>query len=270
MHQLSLLLCDYYLRNMDYKQEANKDIAKKNTYALAAWWQRLLARLLDFLAINAIGISILIILCVTDNIANGSLKNITLMQPWRFLVAGLLCAILYCVDFLFIPCWTKGRTLGLWICRLQIHNLIPTKKFIFSIIKKEAIVWFIFAIANILVGIAIMTMTINERSDFFSNFWNFTTTNNNNESSKLKIWTTVIHALYMVGMLVQIFLIANIIMTNKRRCFIDNISETCVIYLKPVNKKDKQGLGNTIKTKKKNYGLPGEIVGQANEEIDSL
>jgi signal peptidase I len=57
---------------------------------------------------------------------------------------------------------------------------------------------------------------------------------------------------------------------NKKRCFIDRISETCVIKLVDVNSKDPDGLLNTSKPIKRNYGLPGDIVSNASDEIDGL
>lgn len=241
----------------------------KKIYRLASWWQRIFARLVDILLINGVGICFLIIFCASDKSINGSLKNIQNMQSWRFLISAIFCLIFYAFDFLIIPLLTKGRTFGLWVFRLQIHNLIPTKKFYINLFKREALVWYIFAFTNILVGIALLAFKPSAKDEFFDDFFNFTTSSNKQYAS-VRVWTTIIHALYMVGMLCQLFLIVNIIMQNQKRCFIDNISDTCVVFLKSVNPKDSQGLINSSKTTKKNYGLPGEIISEANEEIDSL
>jgi hypothetical protein len=57
---------------------------------------------------------------------------------------------------------------------------------------------------------------------------------------------------------------------NKKRCIIDRISDTCVIKLVDVNSKDPDGLANVRTPIKRNYGLPGEIVSSASDEIDGL
>jgi hypothetical protein len=58
---------------------------------------------------------------------------------------------------------------------------------------------------------------------------------------------------------------------NKRRCFIDHISDTVVIKLVDIASNDSNISANVKSTKRRrNYGLPGEIVAGAENEIDSL
>jgi hypothetical protein len=59
---------------------------------------------------------------------------------------------------------------------------------------------------------------------------------------------------------------------NRRRCFIDHVSDTCVIKAVDVNSKESNEALNAIKKTgpQRKYHLPGEIVPEAAEEIDSL
>jgi hypothetical protein len=58
---------------------------------------------------------------------------------------------------------------------------------------------------------------------------------------------------------------------NKRRCFIDHISDTVVIKLVDISSNDPNASANAKMVKnKRNYGLPGEIVAGAEDEINSL
>ncbi|GHU31112.1 hypothetical protein FACS1894166_01960 [Bacilli bacterium] len=89
-----------------------------------------------------------------------------------------------------------------------------------------------------------------------------------NGSSEL---TAIFYTFYAIGSLLLIIVIIHMCVFNKRRCFIDRISDTVVIKMVDVSSKDLSSSLNTgIKKSKRNYGLPGEIIGSPADEIDGL
>jgi hypothetical protein len=81
----------------------------------------------------------------------------------------------------------------------------------------------------------------------------------------------IFQVLYAIATLLLIFVIIHMCINNKRRCFIDHISDTVVIKLIDVSGSDLQPTANPKTSKsRRNYGLPGEIIAGAENEIDSL
>jgi hypothetical protein len=83
--------------------------------------------------------------------------------------------------------------------------------------------------------------------------------------------TAIFQAFYLIGAFVLIFVIIHMCINNKRRCFIDHISDTVVIKLIDTSSDTTNTSANAkIGKRKRNYGLPGEIIAGAENEIDSL
>lgn len=82
----------------------------------------------------------------------------------------------------------------------------------------------------------------------------------------------IVQAIQMIGMLLIVFAIIHMCVFNRRRCFIDHISDTCVIKFVDVNSKEANDALNHVRsqTSQRRYHLPGEISSSASEEIDSL
>jgi hypothetical protein len=83
--------------------------------------------------------------------------------------------------------------------------------------------------------------------------------------------TAIFQAFYLIGAFLLIFVIIHMCINNKRRCFIDHISDTVVIKLVDISSDKSNTSANAkIGKRKRNYGLPGEIIAGAENEIDSL
>jgi hypothetical protein len=76
---------------------------------------------------------------------------------------------------------------------------------------------------------------------------------------------------YAVGGLMLIICMIHMCIFNKKRCFIDRVSDTVVIKMVDVSSQDPSAsLNSGVKKSKRNYGLPGEIIGSPSDEIDGL
>ncbi len=82
--------------------------------------------------------------------------------------------------------------------------------------------------------------------------------------------STVFQIIFSFSFISLIFVAIHLCLNSKKRCFIDRISDTCVIKLTDINSKDPDAHINRQKPIKRNFGLPGEIVSNASDEIDRL
>jgi hypothetical protein len=94
---------------------------------------------------------------------------------------------------------------------------------------------------------------------------------NNSPEKSTNIGVIFCQTFYVISGVIIIFIIIHMCLSNKKRCFIDKISDTAVVKMVDVNSTDIDSNMNTkMKRAKRNYGLPGEIIGSATDEIDSL
>jgi hypothetical protein len=92
-----------------------------------------------------------------------------------------------------------------------------------------------------------------------------------NESGMIRVISILFQTAYAIAFLILLFVIIHMFINTKRRCFIDHISDTCVIKLVDVNSDEANAALNAKKIKsKRNYGLPGEVTTGMSDEIDSL
>jgi hypothetical protein len=125
----------------------------------------------------------------------------------------------------------------------------------------------IVAISNLILGIVLCFMNRSSATDFLNSL----TLNGVDAASKETAAVAIFHSLYAIGFLSLIFVIVHMCIYNKRRSFIDHISDTVVIKLIDISSNDSNPSANTKPSRKRrNYGLPGEIMTSAEKEIDSL
>ncbi|MDR3330007.1 MAG: RDD family protein [Mycoplasmataceae bacterium] len=235
----------------------------KARYALAKAWNRIFARAIDTLLLTLVISAIAILIIYTD--AAGLSGAFDLTDKWRYFLIGLESCMLMFFYFLIIPLWTKGRTLGLFIFKLKIYNLIPTRNFFINLIKREFFLWIILALTNLALGITLWVMK--NPTDFLKALLLQTTT----DDSKTKLSAGIFQTLWGISGVFLVIVIIHMCIFNKRRCFIDHISDTVVIKLVDISSNDPNASANAKMVKnKRNYGLPGEIVAGAEDEINSL
>jgi hypothetical protein len=125
----------------------------------------------------------------------------------------------------------------------------------------------IVVVTNLILGIVLCSMNQSSATDFLKSL----SMNQNNTTSKETATIAIFHSLYAIGFLSLIFVIIHMCIYNKRRSFIDHVSDTVVIKLIDVSSSDSNKSANAIPGKRhRNYGLPGEIIASAEKEIDSL
>jgi hypothetical protein len=88
--------------------------------------------------------------------------------------------------------------------------------------------------------------------------------------ASLTFISTLFQVIFSISFISLIFVAIHLCLNSRKRCFIDRISDTCVIKLIDVNSKDPDAHINVQKPVKRNFGLPGEIVSNASDEIDRL
>lgn len=234
----------------------------KKRYLLAKASNRILSRIIDSIIVVSICVGIGILIIIGDT--NGLKKANDLHDHWRYLLITLVTAICFFCYFIILPFLWHGKTLGMALLKLRIYNLIQTKSFFINLIKREFFLWMICIVANIILGVALTSSK--DVTSMFDAFFKF---NNSNQ----QVIIAIVQAIQMIGIIFIIFVIIHMCVFNRRRCFIDHISDTCVIKFVDVNSKEANESLNAINKQKgpqRKYRLPGEILPGASEEIDSL
>jgi hypothetical protein len=119
-------------------------------------------------------------------------------------------------------------------------------------------------VANIVLGVALTSSK--DTTSIFDAFFKF-------NSTSTQIIVVIVQAMQMIGLIMLIFVIIHMCIFNRRRCFIDHVSDTCVIKFVDVNSKEVNDAINAARRDqgpRRKYQLPGEIVAGANDEIESL
>lgn len=233
----------------------------RKRYLLAKASNRIFSRVIDTLIIVSICVGISILIIIGDSEGLKSANN--LHDHWRYLVITLITTILFFCYFIVLPFFWNGRTLGMALLKLKIYNLIQTKNFFLNLIKREFFLWMICIVANIVLGFGLIN---SNPKDIFDAFFKF-------QNSQQQIIVVIVQAIQMIGIIIIIFVIIHMCIFNRRRCFIDHVSDTCVIKFVDVNSKEANDALNAIRKNQgpqRRYRLPGEISDSASEEIDSL
>jgi hypothetical protein len=122
------------------------------------------------------------------------------------------------------------------------------------------------AFTNLALGITLSAMSSTDAANFLKQLLLSPSTEKTNLAT-----VSIFQVLYVIGGFLLIFVIIHMCVYNKRRCFIDHISDTVVIKLIDISSNGANPTANAkIGGRKRNYGLPGEIVAGAENEIDSL
>ncbi|MDR0675065.1 MAG: RDD family protein [Mycoplasmataceae bacterium] len=236
----------------------------KARYALAKASNRIFARILDAAIVLILSFGVAIIIVVTDKA--GIKAALNLQQTWRYLLMSLISTIIFVFYFLLLPYLTKGKTIAFFMFKLRIYNLIPTKNFFINLVKREFFLWIVVVFANLVLGITLCTMSSNDAADFLKRLMQ---SDDNAKTSQASV--VIFQVLYAIGAILLLFVVIHMCINNKRRCFIDHISDTVVIKLVDISSNESNSSSNTkIGGRRRNYGLPGEIIGSAESEIDSL
>lgn len=134
-------------------------------------------------------------------------------------------------------------------------------------IKREFFIWFIPCICTLIVSLSLVTY----KDDPYKLLLFFIGQKDADPSlsQPYEILVHFLQAFYGIGTLLLIFVIINVCMNNKKRAFIDHISNVIVVAINSKGGGEQVGVNEKITTKR-NYGLPGEILSEGNEEISGI
>lgn len=107
---------------------------------VVGFWMRFLGRLIDLVVVG--GLVVLIGWLTTSQIPtevqpdpNKVTTVLGFAKPYEFYVWALSTMSLFAINFILVPFLTKGRTFGMFVCRIRI--VLPEKKAFLAILKRE-------------------------------------------------------------------------------------------------------------------------------------
>ncbi len=265
----------------------------KNTkvkYFLAKSWKRVLARFFDIIFVTGI-VTVLFVMFVCINPENP-------FSVYRFFGWTVCSWVVNIIYFILIPFFCKGRTLfllafGLKYVDLQLNSyyildkiyLKKLKKgntgkqvrdfrervsYFFNLFKKEVILSQIPCFLLFTFGLVIISLGQDEGYQFmvyaYNLIYNFKEKQIIENQYYSSQFASVFVGLYTLYSILMIFIVINTIINSESRSFNDKISGIVTIDLRAVGKDENKSV-RSISPVKKNYDLPGEIVGEALEEI---
>lgn len=241
------------------------ETSNKIRYYLASASSRFFARLFDCVIVLLLMFLLgLLIFGFGGNLSELFSKDgINKIEAWEYFLFSLINLVVFYLYFIGLPCWWKGKTIGLYIFKLMIVNTHITRKTFFCLIRREIFLWEAMVVISFVLGIVLISLGNENANMFIKSMLNI-------ESNKFDGYTTLFDAFYYVCGIVLFFCILWMFIKSKKRCIQDVMSDTVVIKLNPQSDKSNNS-ENTKKTKSvKNYGLPAEVESIDLGEIDKF
>ncbi|WEK83050.1 MAG: RDD family protein [Mycoplasma sp.] len=252
---------------MEKKSKVNNSKAR---YKLAKASDRILARIIDLIVVFVINIGFGALIFLTDPSFKGTLEGFIVSEPYRYLLFGLISWGVFFLYFVILPYYWKGQTLGLKLFKLGIYNQLLLG-FLFNIIKKEVFVWMIAITVGLLFSVVLFIVGSADNPDAAWKVLLSLLTFKKDSDGPYQWISVTFSSFYTLDALILLVVLINTIMRSEKTTLIDNWSNTVVVKLKDINSSKQNNNLNKIKTtKRKNYSLPGVILENPNEEIDSL
>lgn len=240
----------------------------KERYNLAPASNRILARIIDFIIMISLSIGFACLIFFTDPGFKGDIQTMDITEPYRYFLFVVVITICFASYFIVLPYFWKGQTLGLKAFKLAIYNVVFTH-FFANIFKRELLVWIINTIINFIFSITLFIIgTTRGNNDAIALIVQMYTYN-----SALPYFAVAIIfiTMYMVSIMLLILIIFSVAFNSKRQCLIDRISNTVTVKKIDVigSDKDNKYISKKKKLQKRNFNLPGVILDNPNEEINS-
>lgn len=235
-------------------------------YPLASAGRRIGSKILDILIVGVVvlGIGLAIFLTNPDGTEVGQI------QPWRYGVFSLCMMLLFAGLLLVLPSFTSW-TLGMKICKLKYVKVLPLKNLGLCIFKHELFTWEIFVLLSLVTGVTLTFLNPEQSVSLFAGIVpsihlpdGFVVDN------VLKGVGIFFACLYYVSIVLLIVILIGVCIKSKRPAFHDKYSDLLVVHLVPIKDLDKNANLKKKKTKRINYGIPGEINSGSFEELDEL
>lgn len=235
-------------------------------YPLASAGRRIGSKIIDILLVGIVVFCIGLAIFLT----NPDGVDIGQIQPWRYGVFSLCMFMIFAGLMLVLPSFTTW-TLGMKICKLKYVKVLPLKNLGFSIFTHELLVWEIVCIISLVLGVTLSFLTKEESVSLLSGVVPYIKTPSGFEIDPVLWGVGVFFAcLYYVSVILLIIVIVGVCIKSKHPAFHDKFSDLLIAHLASTNDPDKNANLKKKKSKRINYGIPGEINSGSFEELDEL
>ncbi len=184
----------------------------------AGFWIRVLSILIDLVVFCVIAISSSLIAIDTKN-------NSLLIIPWGYYVWMVLVIFEILILFIVIPILSKGRSIGMWCCQINLISLQEESVWL-MVVKKNQLYAF-FWIFSILVSMSFISPELSQKMVNISR-------QPIDGTLKLKSWETAMLAIPSttsgIIIFINIFTILSINMNKNMRGINDKLTNTQMIY----------------------------------------
>lgn len=245
---------------------ANKKAADMVRYPLASAARRIFTKILDILFLSLMIFAIGLAIFSTE--PGFDWYQIQAAEPWRYATFVLCMIVLYFGLMLFLPRLT-GWTLAMKLLRTKYVNVLPLSNFTINIFKHELFIWEIMCFISFVLGI---TLSLLPKESAISMLYGVMSIK---PAAEIADWASyyggfVFAAFYYVSIIMLIVVFIGVCLKNKKPAFHDKFSNVVVIYLNPSNIPDKNANLKKSRSRRINYGIPGEINAGSFEETDNL
>lgn len=246
----------------------NKATKDKKRYNLASAFSRSIVRFLDLLLVFIFLIAIFFSFFSSTISADLSKGNYEDIESWKIFLFTFVIFISFFLYFIIVPFLTKGYTIFSSVFKIRIYSvslqIVNEKRKIFKNIHflffvqlfiRELFVWFVSVFAILVLGI----ISFFDKKDVLDFILKFTTTTAEDLSNPVSL---AFSSIFTITALINLCLIFNVALCNRKKSFTDHISNTVVVKMVETYSKDKNGVLNLKEKKKPNikYNLPGEII----------
>lgn len=250
---------------LENKNSKNKPVDMVR-YPLASATRRIFTKILDILILSILVVAVGLAIFSTE--PGFDWYKIDAAQPWRYVTFVLCMLVLFFGLMLLLPRLT-GWTLAMKLLRIKYVNVLPLSSFGLNLFKHELFIWEIMCFISFVLGI---TLSLLPKDSAISMMYAVMSFSKPEEIADMASYYggVAIAAFYYVSMIMLIIVFIGVCIKSKRPAFHDKFSNIVVVYLNPANIPDKNANLRKTRSKRINYGIPGEINTGSFDETDNL
>lgn len=234
-------------------------------YPLASAARRIGCKILDILFVGIIVFAIGLAVFATE--PGFDWHELKPAQPWRYAIFVISMLIVFNGLLLILPKFT-GWTLAMKLLKMKYVNVLPLSNFFLNLFKHELLIWEIMCLISFILGITLTFLNGQDALDLLRGVMM-------DRKADISNWAcyyggVTFACFYYASITVLVIVIIGVCVKNKKPAFHDKFSNVLVVYLSPMTGLDKQTNAKKRKTKRINYGIPGEINSGSFDEVDNL
>ncbi len=165
-----------------------------------------------------------------------------------FFLSVLISYLWWFIYFIVIPYYWKGYTLFKKAFKLKTHELIDSTKFFQHLVKKECMIWMPIFLVLFIYSIVLSSFQ-DDPLKMLQTLLNYQNTNTHDYINP------IFQFLFIFSIIPVIIIMIHMAINSKKRALHDIFSDTCVVYLVPMEGSDTP----KINSRKLNLDLPGMI-----------